>query len=100
MEISHILEGWRNHLFPPAKLKNFIKETSDSRLGICEPCDFNSSQGKIKGSSYCKNCGCPLIQKSKSLKSSCPIGRWAAVATEDQEHEINLAIKNGEKNSQ
>lgn len=98
MEISNIIEGWRNHLFPPEKLKDFIGETSVSRLEICIGCEHNSTPNKIKMFSKCRKCGCPLIQKSKSLQSKCPIDKWGPVATPEQEHEIKSAI-NGEEDS-
>lgn len=97
-KISEIIEGHRNHLFPPAKLKEFISEVSEERLSICKPCEFNSTKNKVKFFSRCRECGCPLIQKSKSLQSKCPIDKWLPVATPEEEHEIKLAI-NGEANS-
>lgn len=96
-EINNILEGWRNHLFPPSKLKDFITETSNNRLSICAGCDHNSTPGIIKAYSRCKSCGCPLLQKSKSLNSKCPLDKWFSVATPEEEHEINLGIKNGKQ---
>lgn len=96
--ISEILEGWRNHIAPPEKLKELITITSEERLSICIGCEFNNTPNKIKLFSRCKSCGCPLIQKSKSLQSECPMAKWSRVVTPEEENEIKLAI-NGEKDS-
>lgn len=98
MNIEEIISGWRNHIIPPKELKEFISKVSEERLSICKACEFNSTPDKIKFYSRCKVCKCPLIQKSKSLKSKCPVDKWGPVANEDQEYEINLAI-NGQKDS-
>lgn len=96
--IKEIIEGHRNHLFPPEKLKEIIDEVSESRLDICSPCEFNSTPNKVKTWSRCKSCGCPLIQKSKSLQSKCPIDKWSAVSSTEQAEEIK-SLLDGEKNS-
>lgn len=97
-KLQEIIEGHRNHMFPPEKLREVIKEVSDKRLSICTPCEYNSTPRKIKFYSRCKNCGCPLIQKSKSLQSKCPIDKWPSLATDEEAHNIKITL-NGEKNS-
>lgn len=98
-KLKEIIEGHRNHLLPPKRLKELINEVSKNRLTICVKCNENSSQGVVKAFSYCKACGCPLIQKSKSLQSACPKNFWPSITTPEEEHQIKLKI-NGEKNSQ
>jgi len=97
-KLKEIFEGHRNHLLPPKKLKELITEVSNNRLAICKPCEHNSTKDIIKGWSYCHSCGCPLIQKSKSLQSSCPVGKWGPITTPEEEENIKLLI-NGQKNS-
>jgi hypothetical protein len=76
LNFREIREGWKNHIMPSEEEKAHIKEVSDYRLSICQLCEFNSTPNKIKTFSRCKQCGCPLIQKSKALSSSCPINKW------------------------
>lgn len=97
-KVSEILEGWRNHIIPPDHLKDLIQEVSKTRLDICTPCEFNSTKNRIKLFSRCTQCGCPLIQKSKSLQSSCPINKWSPITSPEEEQAIKSAI-NGEKDS-
>lgn len=96
MEFNKILEGWRNHLFPPQEIKDFVHKISEERLAICKTCPNNSTPDRIKMFSFCKNCGCPLIQKSKSLSSECPVKNWLAIATPEEQEEIRI---NNEKNT-
>jgi len=88
MEFSKIYEGWRNTLFPPNEIKEFIDRVSTERLAECKKCPFNSTPNKTKIYSYCRDCGCPLIQKSKSLSSECPQKHWLAIASQEQQDEI------------
>lgn len=103
---KQILEGWRNHLVPPSDLKDFIEKVSEERLTKCKNCPFNSTQGEIKNTSYCKACGCPLKAKSKCLSCTCGISNynaahpydkkevlWEAVTTEEERQAINTEIK-------
>lgn len=96
--ITEIIEGWRNHLAPPEELKELIQLTSEHRLSICTPCEFNSTPNRIKNWSRCKSCGCPLLQKSKSLQSKCPVNKWLSVTTPEEERTIKLSL-NGETDS-
>ncbi len=97
-KLKEIFDGHRNHLLPPKRLKELISEVSMNRLAICLPCEFNSSQGKVKGRSHCLQCGCFLIQKSKALQSACPINKWGPITTPEEEESIKQLI-NGETNS-
>jgi hypothetical protein len=106
--ISHVIEGWRNHLFPPERLKELIEETSESRMKICRECEFNSvnmtKAGKSFSSSWrpdehCTVCFCPLQQATKALHKSCPLDppKWERVATDDESAEIINALTDAEK---
>ena len=109
LNLRDIIDGWLNHLIPPARLKELIQQTSDERLAICRQCDFNSEVRKAKGLSYdswrkdehCTHCLCPLITKTKALHASCPLTiekdgvspKWIAVVTDDESFQINKAIE-------
>ena len=89
MSIFQIYEGWRNNLFPPEKLKEVIEQTSTSRMDICNNCEHVSTKHKtIRKDVHCTNCGCTLAAKTKCLSCSCPLKKWVALITQDQEEEI------------
>lgn len=94
INVSEIVEGFRNDMFPPKKLKALIEQTAVERLSICLNCPFNSSCGKITRMSRCKDCGCFLTKKAKCLSCSCPQGKWGAVVTEEVETKIDKALEN------
>jgi hypothetical protein len=88
---QHIWEGWRNHLIPPAEIKEFIISTSLERLEICRSCEWNSKNAGKKGPERCLDCGCPLIAKTKCLSCYCELKspKWDAVLTEEQDELLN-----------
>lgn len=90
--ISNIYEGWKNHLFPPSRLKEIIKKVSRQRRAICDGCEYNSKFHKtMRPDIHCIYCGCTLSAKTKCLSCDCPLPspKWKAVVTEEQEDEMN-----------
>lgn len=95
MDISKIIEGWRNHLIPPAKLKKEIERVSKERLAICEKCGYHSKFHKtFRPDAHCTQCLCTLSAKTKCLSCSCelPEPKWGAVASQEVDDEIQQAI--------
>lgn len=45
------------------------------RLHRCRACEFHGIAPVLK-TEFCKACGCPLANKTKFLKSTCPKGKW------------------------
>ena len=90
--ISQIYEGWRNNLLPPKELKNKIVETSRERLAICKGCEYHSHNRKnyktIRPDAHCTHCGCTLAAKTKCLSCACPLEKWLALVTPDEEEEM------------
>lgn len=92
---SNIIEGWRNQLIPPHKLKKLILKTAEERRLICDECEWNTKKiHQHKNRSFidrCTDCGCPLIAKTKCLCCSCELEfpKWEAVLTEKQEEEFD-----------
>ena len=64
-KISEIFNGWKNVVFPNEHVENIAK----ARASICAGCEYN-----IKN--RCKKCGCPLIAKTRSMESHCPLKKW------------------------
>lgn len=88
--IQQIIEGWRNHVVPPEELKEVIKITSEERMNICNDCEHISTKhSSIRLDVHCTNCGCTLSAKTKCLSCNCPLNKWTAVISEEQQNIIN-----------
>lgn len=72
MSVKEIFEGWKNVF---GKKNNYVENVAKQRMEICRECPYRST----KGIEHCTECGCPLVGKTRSLSSSCPVGRWGAV---------------------
>ncbi len=87
--LSQIYEGWRNKLLPPKELKALIEKTSQERLEMCAKCPHHSSLHKtIRPDEHCTYCGCTLSAKTRCLSCKCPIDKWEALVTPEQEDEM------------
>lgn len=88
-KLSQIYEGWRNNLLPPKDLEELIIVTSKQRMDICEQCAHHSKRHKtIRPDAHCTHCGCTLSAKTKCLSCACPINKWGALVTAEQEDEM------------
>ena len=98
INFSQIYEGWRNNLIPPSNLKDLIKATSEERINICLNCPHHSKFHKtVRPDDHCTNCGCTLAAKTKCLSCSCPLNKWVAIATGEEEEQIKNIINGKEK---
>ena len=89
-KLQEMYDGWKNLLIPEAKIKPYIDKISRNRNNICNTCEFNSKNDKtihIRFDIHCKQCGCTLAAKTRSLTSSCPIGKWPSEVVEEKEEE-------------
>lgn len=69
--IKYIIQGWWNvilDLFSDLKYKKYF----DERMAICHTCS-HSKHG------VCSVCHCPLISKTKSEDSVCPLNKWLSI---------------------
>lgn len=100
INFSQIYEGWRNKLIPPSKLKDLITSTSEERINICLNCPHHSKFHKtVRPDDHCTNCGCTLSAKTKCLSCSCPLNKWVAIATDEEEEQIKKIINGKEERS-
>lgn len=93
MSLSQIFEGWKNHLSPRDYLLEQINAAHTERMAICSTCPFNSLIDKnaspLRWDEHCTKCGCTLSAKTKCLSCSCPIDKWGALITPEEEDKIN-----------
>ena len=90
MELSKILEGWRNNILPSHEKKALIESVKNERMGICSLCEYNSANtGKtyLRPDVHCTDCKCPLSSKTACLSCQCPLSppKWEALLTEKED---------------
>ena len=80
-----ILEGVKNSIIRD----ELVEDIARMRYDICDECEHKGRKCAVKGTAPCCNeCGCSLNFKTRSLSSECPLGKWEAIATEDEEDEL------------
>lgn len=98
--VFHILEGIKNSIF----VKEEVEAIANYRRSICEPCPKNSKNkdmgdlgpyySEIRPDEHCTICACNLHAKTRSLHTSCPIDKWPAVASKEEQAKIAAALEN------
>lgn len=66
-KLAEIVNGWKNVIFTDPKVEKLALE----RAKICSRCTANVHN-------ICTECGCPLVAKTRSTKSTtdCPLRKW------------------------
>jgi hypothetical protein len=86
---KQILEGITNSIIRDET----VEEIARLRFSICDECEYLDTEGKecaVKGTQpCCAECGCSLNFKTRSLASSCPFNKWEAIATVEEEDELD-----------
>jgi hypothetical protein len=83
---KQILEGITNSIVRDET----VEEIAVLRFSICDVCPSKGKKCAVKGTAPCCNeCGCSLGFKTRSLSSSCPLGKWDAIATEEEEDNLD-----------
>jgi hypothetical protein len=87
---SKIVEGLVNKIID----KDSVRAVADARMKICNSCEFIDNKGDKCAvpltNPCCSKCGCSLGIKTYSLSSECPVGKWKALLTEEEEENLNL----------
>jgi hypothetical protein len=68
--LGEIYNGWKNLVVKNDNPE--VEEIAKERIGICVECP------EFKSSKTCGICGCFMPAKVRSMKSSCPDGKWGA----------------------
>ena len=93
---GQITEGIINSIFK----KEDVEEIAQQRLAICETCQLYTTDDKgcmVPGTTPCCDqrqggCGCSLTFKLRSLSSECPLGKWGAELTQEEEDQLNQKL--------
>lgn len=64
-KFNEIVSGWKNVVFKTPE----IEEMAHKRALICAACPHNVDR-------VCQECGCPLVAKTRSPESKCPMKKW------------------------
>jgi hypothetical protein len=80
-----ILEGITNSVIRDET----IEEIATLRYSICNDCSSKGDKCAVKGTGPCCNeCGCSLAFKTRSLASDCPLHKWKAIVTIEEEDKL------------
>jgi len=93
---GQILEGITNSIFK----KEDVEEIASDRLDVCYRCELITNDDKgcvVPGTGPCCNqlkggCGCSLKFKTRCLSSECPLGKWKAELTQEEEDQLNQKL--------
>ena len=93
---GQIIEGITNSIFK----KEDVEEIAQQRLQICKQCALYDVHGEgcmVPGTQPCCNekkggCGCSLSLKTRALSSECPLLKWKAELTEEEEDQLNKKL--------
>ena len=83
---TKIIEGITNAVIRD----EVVEEIARHRMQLCNYCTSNGSDCAVPGTAPCCNeCGCSLTFKTRSLSSDCPLSKWEAIATEEEEDKLD-----------
>lgn len=83
---KQIVEGITNAVIRD----EYIESVSRVRMEICNTCPSNGNECVVIGTSPCCNeCGCSLAFKTRALSTECPLGKWKALMTEEEEDKLD-----------
>jgi hypothetical protein len=93
---GQILEGVTNSIFK----KEDVEEIAEQRMSVCYVCQLYTLNDKgcmVAGTTPCCDekqggCGCSLKFKTRSLSSECPLGKWTAELTQEEEDQLNQKL--------
>jgi len=67
----------------------FVEDVARVRMEICNACPTKGDKCVVIGTAPCCNeCGCSLAFKTRALSTECPLGKWKALITEEEEDEL------------
>lgn len=92
---KQILEGIKNKIFKQEHVEAVAKERWEQHCVRCESLDREGKKCTVpKTQPCCGECGCSLGLKIRSLSSSCPLNKWSALMTDEEEDELTKNLNN------
>lgn len=68
----------------------YVEIVSKVRMEICNACPSKGNECVVIGTGPCCNeCGCSLTFKTRALSTECPLGKWNALITEEEEDNLD-----------
>lgn len=101
IDIKGILTGAFNSVF----VQDSIEKVAEERLAICEVCPDQSENKKKKGYDtfrpdvHCTLCGCNLHMKTRALSQECPVSKWKAEISTEEEIELDKKLDGKQEDS-
>lgn len=101
ISIKGIIEGVWNSIF----VKETIEKIAEERMSICKGCSLNSDHQKkynkyktFRPDFHCTSCGCNLHAKTRSLSQECPLKKWKAEMSQEEEFDLTKKLEDEERN--
>jgi hypothetical protein len=97
--LKNILTGAYNSIFIQEEIEKVAKE----REKICSDCEWQSENSKLRGYKtfrpdvYCTDCKCNIHMKTRVLSEQCPMKKWLAEVTDEEDDKIQEMLKNETK---
>ena len=95
VDILGLMKGAWNSVF----VKKWIEEVADQRNSICKGCSYNSDHQKkynnyktFRPDFHCTHCGCDLHMKTRCMSCECPVKKWLAHISQEEEFEITKKL--------
>jgi hypothetical protein len=83
---KQIFEGITNTIIRD----EYVEDVSKLRMEICNDCTSNGDECVVIGTAPCCNeCGCSLAFKTRALSTECPLGKWKALMSEEEEDKLD-----------
>jgi hypothetical protein len=83
---NKIMEGITNTL----RRDEFVEDVAKHRMEVCDACTSKGTKCVMRGTApCCDECGCSLAFKTRSLSSECPLGKWKALMSEEEEDKLD-----------
>jgi hypothetical protein len=83
---KQILEGITNSLIRD----EFVEDVARVRRELCDQCSSKGNECVVVGTGPCCNeCGCSLGFKTRALSTECPLGKWKALISEEDEDKLD-----------
>lgn len=102
ISIKGILEGAWNSIFVKEEIEKVAKERQD----VCAGCSMNSDHAKrfnkyktFRPDYHCVSCGCNIVMKTRAMAEHCPLGKWLAQMSQEEEYELTKKLEEDGKDN-